>query len=111
MPPTKSARRKLARKMIIRLYAGLPAQRLVDPNPAEYHGESDDEEAFELSKRWGVFHRGMSHAGDDVHQAYFDRRRGEARSRRRTRTGSSSPGEGDGTRRRKWRQTVLIQVV
>jgi ATP-dependent Zn protease len=75
----RKERRTVARAAIISCYAGLEAQRLVDPNPAEHHGDGDEDEAFELSRRWGVLPGRCDFIGDDRHQAYLDRLRTEAR--------------------------------
>ncbi len=68
----------IARALIVSLYAGMHAQRLVDPNPADYHGESDEDRAFELSREYGVLPRVYAHIGDDRHQQYLARLSREA---------------------------------
>jgi hypothetical protein len=57
----------------------MPAQRLVDPNPPEWHGESDEEEANELLRRYPMLLPPSARASDKSRQAYLGRRRVEAR--------------------------------
>jgi hypothetical protein len=47
-------RRRDARGMAIGCYAGLEAQRLVDPSPQPFHGETDDRKARSLLVDYGV---------------------------------------------------------
>lgn len=54
-------------------------QRLVDPDPKAFHGESDDDTAIELSRQFEVFPRNCRHVGDSHHREYLDRRSVEAR--------------------------------
>jgi hypothetical protein len=75
---SRQERRRIARDMIVSAYAGMHAQRLVDPDPPEHHGDSDDAEAFDLSRQWDVLPRGCGCVGDDRHLAYLDRLRAEA---------------------------------
>lgn len=75
---TARERKTLARQMILASYAGLPAQRLVDPTAAEYEGNSDDENAFWLSRTHGIFPRWLSHVGDDRHHQHLARLKRES---------------------------------
>jgi hypothetical protein len=50
----KREQKSIARDMIIGCYAGIEAQRLVDP-PKPFHGQKDESDAFELSRDWCVF--------------------------------------------------------
>jgi hypothetical protein len=70
--------RAVARALIVSCYAGLHAQRLVDPAAPEHHGDSDEDDAFYYSKEWEVFPRWFGHVGDEHHRAYLDRLRAEA---------------------------------
>lgn len=79
MPPTRRERRAVARQMIVTAYAGLEAERLVDPNADPRQSEADDENAFWLSREFGVFPSSVSYVGDDTHLAYLRRLRGDAR--------------------------------
>jgi ATP-dependent Zn protease len=70
--------RSIARAIIIGLYAGMPAQRLVDPNPPAFHGQDDEDDAYELSRRHRVLPRHCDIEGDEYHLAYLERLRAEA---------------------------------
>ena len=72
-------RKQLARCCIISTYAGIEAERLNDPNASEELSQSDFDHAFEMSREYGVLPRGCGYVGDDVHHAFLDRLRGEAR--------------------------------
>ena len=76
---TRSGRRRLARAHIVSSYAGLEAQKLVDPDPKDFAGEHDDENARWLSREYHVFPRILNCVGDEYHEAYLERLRGEAR--------------------------------
>jgi hypothetical protein len=71
--------KQVARQMIIGAYAGIEAQRLVQPCAQEGHAESDFDMAFTLSQEFGVFPRHMSQVGDELHLNYLDRLRQRAR--------------------------------
>jgi ATP-dependent Zn protease len=71
--------RSLARDHIICLYAGMHAERLVDLNAPDFHGESDEMTAFDLSKRYEVFPRVLEFVGDENHLAYLSSLRAESR--------------------------------
>jgi ATP-dependent Zn protease len=71
-------RRSIARDYIIVSYAGMAAQRLVDPEPNKYHGQNDDVSAFNLSRQFQVFPRRMAYVGDELHDAFLGRLRREA---------------------------------
>ena len=74
----RKAQRVTARANIVACFAGMPAQRLVDPQAPDYHGEQDDEDAFELSRQFEVLPRGCSHVGDDRHWEFLNKLRTEA---------------------------------
>lgn len=74
----RRARRTLARNVILRTYAGMPAQRLVDPAAPDWQGSHDDESAFDLSRDYGVLPRDCSFVGDDAHQAHLAKLRRES---------------------------------
>jgi ATP-dependent Zn protease len=76
---TKRVQKAIARAMIVALYAGMPAQRLVDPDAPAFHGESEDEEAFEVSRQWQVYPRRVRFIGDESHLAHLESLRQEAR--------------------------------
>jgi ATP-dependent Zn protease len=67
------------KKIIISIYAGMPAQRLVDPDPPEFHGACDEEDANELCLRHANLLRRGGRAPDEFRRAYLGRRRVEAR--------------------------------
>ena len=71
--------RQVARASIVGCYAGVEAQRLVDPAPADFHGQADDEQAFAVSREYAVLPRSCEFVGDDAHMAYLERLRREAR--------------------------------
>jgi ATP-dependent Zn protease len=77
---TSSSReqKEIARRCIVRLYAGMEAQRLVDPDPADYHDEDDEDNAFDLAREYALGPRG-GHVGDDRHRDYLERLRVKAR--------------------------------
>ncbi len=84
---TAAARRSAARDMIVASYAGLAAQRLVDTQAPDFHGHGDEEGAMDLSRTYAVLPRSGCFVGDEVHEAYLARLRGEAeRLVRRLRT-------------------------
>lgn len=72
-------RRAIARALIVVCYAGMHAQRLVDPNAADWHGDGDESDAFQLSQNYEVLPRYCSWVGDDAHDRYLDRLRQEAK--------------------------------
>ena len=71
-------RRSIARQMILGCYAGLHAQRLVDPEPHPGHGMDDEGIAFKLSREYLVLPRYYSAIGDEEHRNYLGRLRNEA---------------------------------
>lgn len=64
--------------MIIAAYAGVPAQRMVDPDADSGWGAEDDRNAWELSRIYELFPPGTSYWGDTVHQAYMEGLRDQA---------------------------------
>ncbi len=72
-------RRENARKSIIATYAGLPAERLVDPDAPERYGSSDDALALKNSIDYEVYPRYWERHGDAYHLAYLERLRREAK--------------------------------
>lgn len=73
-------RRQVARASIVASYAGYEAEQMLNPNAPDYHGRDDYENAFELSREFGVLPRRCSFVGDEFHMAYLRRLQGEARS-------------------------------
>lgn len=71
--------RSIARALILSCYAGMHAQRLVDPDAPEEQGFDDDADAFNLSQNCAVLPRSCQTVGDEQHIAYLDRLRQEAR--------------------------------
>ena len=71
-------RRRLARDCILVCYAGMHAQRLFDPDADESHGAIDENNAFNLSRDFGVLPRYCSYVGDSHHLQYLHRLRKEA---------------------------------
>jgi ATP-dependent Zn protease len=72
-------RRSLVRAMILSSYAGMEAERLVDPDAPHYHGAGDADTAFYLSRTYEVLPRKMEYVGDDAHWRFLDRLKSEAR--------------------------------
>lgn len=72
----------LARKFVLISYAGIPAQRLVDPNPWEHHGAYDEDSAREICHENGLGPNLRPGEFMDVnsaaHAAYRERLRKEA---------------------------------
>jgi ATP-dependent Zn protease len=75
---TRRERRALARDCILVCYAGLPAQRLVDPSLRPNGCDQDEKDAAEISRRFEVFPRSLKCVGDDTHRAFLDRLRQES---------------------------------
>jgi ATP-dependent Zn protease len=75
---SKRDRRVIARRIILANYAGLHAERLIDPNAPDLHGCQDELDAFQTSVDVCVFPRHMDHVGDVAHSNYLDRLRSEA---------------------------------
>jgi ATP-dependent Zn protease len=75
---SRREQRSIARDEILATYAGLAAERLIDPDAPDYHGADDDEYAFDLSRQFEVMPRRCSYVGDDAHDAYLARLRREA---------------------------------
>ena len=71
--------RSLVRAMILSSYAGMEAERMVDPDAPDYHGAGDTETAFSLSRMYGVLPRRMEYVGDDAHWRFLDRLKSESR--------------------------------
>lgn len=71
-------RRSLARDCILVSYAGMHAQRLVDPDADGSHGVGDESNAFDLSRDFEVLPRSLSRVGDEQHWRYLDRLKKEA---------------------------------
>jgi hypothetical protein len=76
---SKRERRARARGCIIVSYAGIEAERLLDPDAPQWHGDADFQNAFETSRDYEVLPRGASFVGDEIHIAYLDRLRRQAR--------------------------------
>ena len=76
---TAAARRRAAREMIVAAYAGLAAQRLVEPQAPDFHGSADEENAMCLSQKYAVLPRNCGFVGDEAHEAYLEKLRGEAK--------------------------------
>lgn len=57
LEPLAKARTALARDQIVAWYAGLLAQRLVDPNASHENAKDDEERAIEVSKENGIYPR------------------------------------------------------
>lgn len=76
---SKRERKALARRCIISSYAGIEAERLIDPDAPEWHGQWDFQNAFEISREYVVLPRACAHVGDDLHDAFLLRLRREAR--------------------------------
>jgi hypothetical protein len=72
-------RRAIARKCIVTLFAGMEAERLVDPDAPDHHADADQKEAFAVSVQYHVFPRVCRRVGDYAHLAYLDKLRIEAR--------------------------------
>jgi hypothetical protein len=71
--------RSIVRDHIRSLFAGMHAEWLIDPDAPEFHGESDERHAFELSLKYEVYPRDCGRVGDDRHWAYLDRLSKESR--------------------------------
>jgi hypothetical protein len=74
----KRERRMVARQLILGAYAGLAAHRLVQPDAPDSHGAIDQENAFWLSRTYGVQPRRLSLVGDTRHWEYLSRLQKEA---------------------------------
>lgn len=72
--------RTIARQIILGCYAGLHAQRLVDPEPHPDHGKDDVRDACQLSREYLVLPRRYSAIGDDEHMAFLERLNRQARN-------------------------------
>lgn len=70
--------RRAARNCILVSYAGIPAQRLVEPGAHDSQGDDDDVSAFRVSHEYQVFPRIMEYVGDDFHLAFLAKLRREA---------------------------------
>ncbi|MGO9665730.1 MAG: hypothetical protein ACLP66_20765 [Polyangia bacterium] len=75
----KRERRAVARQLILMAYAGVAAERLIQPDAPDYHGASDEENAFQLSRTYGVQPRHLSFVGDAQHWEFLGRLQNEAR--------------------------------
>lgn len=71
--------RQLVAQMCVGLYAGLPAQRLVDPCAGDFHGEEDQHQAMNIARDHGVTPRGCLTI-DKVYERYLQgmKRKAEA---------------------------------
>ncbi len=78
MPASRRERRAAARQMILACFAGLHAERLIRPDAEEWRGQSDDDNAFDLSVEHGLLPRSCGHVGDESHLAYLDRMKRES---------------------------------
>jgi hypothetical protein len=63
-------RKKAARQMILGCYAGLHAQRLVDPEAPDWHAQGDWEQARDLSIEYLVLPRRCI-VGDEHHMKFM----------------------------------------
>ena len=70
-------RRAIGRMIIIGCYAGMHAQRIVEPG-AKFGAEGDEHQAFQASRKWCVLPR-YSSVGDDAHLKYLGRLKRESR--------------------------------
>ncbi|MCC7170380.1 MAG: hypothetical protein IT459_08025 [Planctomycetes bacterium] len=70
---TRAGRKRIATRMILSAYAGLHAERLVDPNAPDWHAQHDHENARELSGEYGVYPRGVGFLFDEVHEQHLRR--------------------------------------
>jgi hypothetical protein len=68
----------IARADIVSACAGMPAQRLVDPDAPDFHGDSDDNAALRVSCQYHLYGRRCRIEGDDGHKAYLNTLRAEA---------------------------------
>ena len=68
----------IARKLIIGIYAGMPAERLVDPDAPDSHGADDDKAPKERKDLRAVVPRG-SFPNDEYHNERLDKLRAEAK--------------------------------
>jgi ATP-dependent Zn protease len=71
--------RSIARKQIVGCYAGLYAERLVDPYAPDWRGREDEDNARFLSRTFEVFPRNFSYVGDSEHLRFLDKLRAESR--------------------------------
>ena len=76
---SKRERRKVARQLILMAYAGMAVERLVDPDAPDCHGASDEKNAFQLSRTYGVQPRHLFFVGDAQHWEFLSRLQNEAR--------------------------------
>ena len=72
------------RSHIVALYAGFVAERKFSLDADKRLSEEDDAMAFNLSREYEVMPRRQCAVGDEIHEAYLDRLRTEARSLVRT---------------------------
>jgi ATP-dependent Zn protease len=72
-------RRQIARACIIGSYAGLAAERLVDPDAPDLHGQNDEVDAMQTSTDYVVLPPSCRSIGDEAHLAYLSRLREKAR--------------------------------
>jgi hypothetical protein len=77
-------RRQVARGMILCCYAGFEAEQIAYPHADAGFASQDYENAFDLSREYGVLPRSCAMIGDDAHDAYLERLKGEARRLMRT---------------------------
>jgi hypothetical protein len=71
-------RRDVALGFILVCYAGMHAQRLIDPDAPDRHGNGDERNAFWLSRTYNVMPRSCGQVGDDLHWAYLEKLRRKA---------------------------------
>jgi len=72
-------RRANARACIVMAYAGIEAAKLHEPNADESTSAQDFRDAFEMSRDFVVLPRSCTYIGDDAHDAFLLKLRGEAR--------------------------------
>jgi ATP-dependent Zn protease len=68
---SKRGKRTTARDIIISTYAGMHAQKLIDPSPKYYHGQQDQVDAIDVSWEWNVLPRRRCDKGDDCHMTFL----------------------------------------
>jgi len=68
-----------ARNSIMVAFAGLPAERLFNPNANEAAALTDEENVLHISKEYGVLPRYFEYFGDEYHLRYLERLRKQAK--------------------------------
>jgi hypothetical protein len=78
-PTSPTECRTTARVCIIVAYAGLEAEKLLEPVADESPSADDDSEAIWLSRKYGITSSHWRYIGDSAHVAHLHRLRSEAR--------------------------------